>query len=174
MGVLEFSVDASGLGELVFENDDAARGIECGALVDQFAGSGRETDANTSRRVMADAPQTPTIPGWDSRELLGAPCQWWRIQLQVSRGGHDNHSDGAKRVNRGLQPCLDVLPAGTDPDTLDPYYDSPVILGHAFHSGTPPPGEHTLMAYQTSAGGPVETVTVTPGAPIGPVCIIVP
>jgi len=59
-------------------------------------------------------------------------------------------------------------------DTLDPYYDSPVILGHAFHSGTPPPGEHTLMAYQTSAGGPVETVTVTPGAPIGPVCIVVP
>ncbi|MCZ4586046.1 hypothetical protein O4328_20505 [Rhodococcus opacus] len=43
MGVLEFGVDASGLGELVFEDDDAARGFECGALVDQFAGAGGET-----------------------------------------------------------------------------------------------------------------------------------
>ncbi len=42
-GVLEFGVDASGLGELVFEDDDAARGIECGALVDQFTGAGGET-----------------------------------------------------------------------------------------------------------------------------------
>ena len=41
--MLEFSIDTSGLGELVFEDDDAARGIECGALVDQFAGSGGET-----------------------------------------------------------------------------------------------------------------------------------
>ncbi|MDV7347686.1 hypothetical protein [Rhodococcus oxybenzonivorans] len=53
-------------------------------------------------------------------------------------------------------------------DTIDPYYNSPVILGHAFSLWTSTaPGEHTLMAYQTSAGGPVETVTVTPGTPIG-------
>ncbi|WP_241962403.1 hypothetical protein [Rhodococcus opacus] len=58
-------------------------------------------------------------------------------------------------------------------DTIDPYYNSPVVLGHAFSLWTPTaPGEHTLMAYQTSAGGPVETVTVTPGTPIGPVCIV--
>ncbi|OUS97263.1 hypothetical protein CA951_02640 [Rhodococcus sp. NCIMB 12038] len=60
-------------------------------------------------------------------------------------------------------------------DTIDPYYNSPVILGHAFSLWTPTaPGEHTLMAYQTSAGGPVETVTVTPDTPIGPVCIVAP
>lgn len=44
VGVLEFGVDASGLGELVFEDDDAARGIERGALVDQFAGPGGEPE----------------------------------------------------------------------------------------------------------------------------------
>ncbi len=53
VGVLEFSVDASGLGELVFEDDDAARGIECGALVDQFAGSGREAELVSGVAAMA-------------------------------------------------------------------------------------------------------------------------
>lgn len=60
-------------------------------------------------------------------------------------------------------------------DTIDPYYSSPVILGHAFTLWTPTaPGEHSLMAYQTSAGGPIETVTVNPGVPIGPGCIVAP
>lgn len=60
-------------------------------------------------------------------------------------------------------------------DTIDPYYVAPVVLGHAFTLWTPTaPGEHSLMAYQTSAGGPVETVTVNPGIPIGPGCIVAP
>ncbi|MCQ4121559.1 hypothetical protein [Rhodococcus tibetensis] len=60
-------------------------------------------------------------------------------------------------------------------DTVDPYYNSPVALGHAFTLWTPTePGEHSLMAYQTSAGGPIETVTVNPGTPIGPGCIVAP
>jgi hypothetical protein len=60
-------------------------------------------------------------------------------------------------------------------DTVDPYYVPPVVLGHAFSLWTPTaPGEHTLMAYQTSAGGPVEAVSVNPGTPIGPGCIVAP
>ena len=43
-GLLEVGVDASGLGELVFEDDNAARGLECGALVDQFAGAGGKSE----------------------------------------------------------------------------------------------------------------------------------
>ncbi|MGW6376035.1 hypothetical protein ACWFRB_08215 [Rhodococcus sp. NPDC055112] len=60
-------------------------------------------------------------------------------------------------------------------DTVDPYYVPTVVLGHAFSLWTPTaPGEHTLMAYQTSAGGPIETVTVNPGTPIGPGCVVAP
>jgi hypothetical protein len=47
VNVLEFGVDAPGPGELVFEDDDAARGIECGALVDQFAGPGGDAELVT-------------------------------------------------------------------------------------------------------------------------------
>jgi hypothetical protein len=39
---VKFGVDGVGFGELVFEDDDAARGIQCGAVVDEFTGSGRE------------------------------------------------------------------------------------------------------------------------------------
>ncbi|MFE4499821.1 hypothetical protein ACFRFQ_08140 [Rhodococcus sp. NPDC056743] len=60
-------------------------------------------------------------------------------------------------------------------DTINPYYVSPVIFGHAVTLWTPTaPGEHSLMAYQTSAGGPIETVTVNPGVPLGPGCIVAP
>ena len=53
LDLLEFGVDASGLDELVFEDDDAARGIECGALVDQFAGSRGETQLVSGVAAMA-------------------------------------------------------------------------------------------------------------------------
>ncbi|MDH6282410.1 hypothetical protein [Prescottella agglutinans] len=52
---------------------------------------------------------------------------------------------------------------------------TPVVFDHALALWTPTaPGEHAIMAYQTSAGGPVETVTVNPGVPIGPACIVAP
>ncbi|UPU46169.1 MULTISPECIES: hypothetical protein [Rhodococcus] len=41
--LLEFGVDAAGFGELVFEDDDAARGIECGAGGDEFVGACGDT-----------------------------------------------------------------------------------------------------------------------------------
>ena len=37
---VQFGVDRLGFGELIFEDDDAARGIQRGAAVDQFAGPG--------------------------------------------------------------------------------------------------------------------------------------
>lgn len=52
-------------------------------------------------------------------------------------------------------------------------YVSPVLANRAFALWTPTrPGKHTLTAYQTSAGGPTRTVTVRPGTPIGPGCVI--
>ncbi|MFG1782613.1 hypothetical protein ACGFIU_09245 [Rhodococcus oryzae] len=58
---------------------------------------------------------------------------------------------------------------------IDPYYSTPVILGHKVTLWTPTaPGEHSLMAYQTSAGGPIRTVTVNPATPLGPGCIVAP
>lgn len=58
---------------------------------------------------------------------------------------------------------------------IDPYYSTPVILGHKVTLWTPTaPGEHSLMAYQTSAGGPIQTVTVNPATPLGPGCIVAP
>ncbi len=44
------------------------------------------------------------------------------------------------------------------------------VDGASFWTPTSP-GEHSLMAYQTSAGGPIETVTVNPGVLLGPGCI---
>lgn len=60
-------------------------------------------------------------------------------------------------------------------DTVNPYFTLPVVLGHAVTLWTPTtPGEHSLMAYQTSAGGPVTTVDVNPATPIGPGCVVAP
>lgn len=60
-------------------------------------------------------------------------------------------------------------------DYVSPYWVNPVIFGHAVTLWTPTaPGEHSIMAYQTSAGGPEETVTVNPATPLGPVCLVAP
>jgi len=45
--VVQLRIDGPGLGELIFENDDAARGIYCGTTIDQFAGSGRDSQLVT-------------------------------------------------------------------------------------------------------------------------------
>ena len=63
--VLEFGVDASGLGELVFEDDDAACGIERGALVDQFAGSGGDAE------LVSGVAAVPALRASGGEELRG-------------------------------------------------------------------------------------------------------
>lgn len=58
---------------------------------------------------------------------------------------------------------------------VDPYFSTPVVLGHKLTLWTPTaPGEHSLMAYETSAGGPVRTVTVNPATPLDPGCMVAP
>ncbi|MBY6708763.1 hypothetical protein HQ308_18370 [Rhodococcus sp. BP-241] len=58
---------------------------------------------------------------------------------------------------------------------FDGYWSSPVIAGHKVSLWTPTtPGEHSLMAYETSAGGPVATVTVNPATAVGPLCFVAP
>lgn len=58
---------------------------------------------------------------------------------------------------------------------FDPYFSTPTILGHKVTLWTPlTPGEHSLMAYQTSAGGPIATVKVNPATPLGPLCLVAP
>jgi hypothetical protein len=54
VGGAVFGVDALGLFELVFEDDDAAGGLDRGSLVDQFPGAGR--DAELVAGVAAVAP----------------------------------------------------------------------------------------------------------------------
>ncbi|MDV8024799.1 hypothetical protein [Rhodococcus sp. IEGM 1330] len=58
---------------------------------------------------------------------------------------------------------------------FDPYFSIPAVLGHKITLWTPlTAGEHSLMAYQTSAGGPITTVTVNPATPLGPICLVAP
>ncbi|MCZ4278980.1 hypothetical protein [Rhodococcoides yunnanense] len=58
---------------------------------------------------------------------------------------------------------------------FDGYWSSPVVLGHKVSLWTPTaPGVHSLMAYETSAGGPVATVTVNPAISVGPICLVAP
>lgn len=60
-------------------------------------------------------------------------------------------------------------------DHISPYWQNPVIFDHVFSLWTPTaPGEHAIMAYQTSAGGPVEKVAVNPALPLGPLCFVAP
>ncbi|OZG29133.1 hypothetical protein BH683_010730 [Williamsia sp. 1138] len=60
-------------------------------------------------------------------------------------------------------------------NAVDPYFVNPVIFDHAFTLWTPTaPGQHAIMAYQTSAGGPVEIVEVEPATPVGPACFLAP
>src|SRR4051794_33874920 len=40
---VKFDVDGVGFCELIFEDDDAARRVECGAAIDQFTGPGRDS-----------------------------------------------------------------------------------------------------------------------------------
>lgn len=58
---------------------------------------------------------------------------------------------------------------------FDGYWSSPVVFGHKATLWTPTsPGEHSLMAYQTSAGGPIATVSVNHATPLGPICLVAP
>ena len=80
-------------------------------------------------------------------------------------------------------PRVDIAPLDSDSIMpieefawqFDPYWSSPVIAGYKVSLWTPTtPGEHSLMAYETSAGGPVATVTVNPATPVGPLCLVAP
>ena len=79
------------------------------------------------------------------------------------------------RVDIGPSSEGSVMPLEKFVWQFDGYWSSPVIRGHKVTLWTPTRiGEHTLMAYETSAGGPTATVTVNPATPIGPVCIVAP
>lgn len=57
---------------------------------------------------------------------------------------------------------------------FDPYFRIPAVLCQKITLWTPlTAGEHSLMAYQTSAGGPIATVTVNPATPLGPIYLVV-
>lgn len=87
------------------------------------------------------------------------------------------------RTERVNEPRTDIGPLGHHSIMpieefvwqFDPYFSTPAILGHKVTLWTPlTAGEHSLMAYQTSAGGPVATVTVNPAATLGPICLVSP
>lgn len=79
------------------------------------------------------------------------------------------------RVDIGPLDTNSVMPIEQFAWQYDGYFSTPVILGHKITLWTPlTPGEHSLMAYQTSAGGPIATVTVNPATPVGPLCLVAP
>jgi hypothetical protein len=118
----------------------------------------------------ADVVDVTVVPGLSSGPTTsyGVGCTY----LVVARTSAPVEA-GVSFVDYNLASTF--FPADVIWNTVNPYYVSPVMLGHAFSLWTPTaPGEHTLMAYQTSAGGPTATVTVNPGVPIGPGCIVAP
>ena len=41
-GAVKFGVDGAGFSELVFKDDDAARRVQSGTVIDEFSGPGRD------------------------------------------------------------------------------------------------------------------------------------
>lgn len=87
------------------------------------------------------------------------------------------------RTEQLVEPRVDIAPLDAESAMpiedfvwqFDGYFSTPVVLGHKVTLWTPTtPGQHSLMAYQTSAGGPVATVNVNPATPAGPLCFVAP
>jgi hypothetical protein len=72
-GAVQFGVDGVGFGELVFEDDDAARCVECGAVIDEFAGPG--SDAQLVAGVAAVSALGP-LGGEEFRFVEAAQESW--------------------------------------------------------------------------------------------------
>lgn len=82
---------------------------------------------------------------------------------------------GEARTDIGAFDYNSVFPVEEFMWQFDPYFSTPTVLGHKVTLWTPlTPGEHSIMAYQTSAGGPIATVTVNPATPLGPLCLVAP
>ena len=81
MVLLEFGVDTPGFGELVFEDDDAARGLEWGAGGDEFVGAGG--DAQLIARVTA----VPTARALWGEEFRGIEAAQERLPDTENVGG---------------------------------------------------------------------------------------
>lgn len=79
--LLEFGVHTPGFGELVFEDDDPARGLEWGAGGDEFVGTGG--DAQLMARVTA----VPTIGALRGEELRGVEAAEERLPDTENFGG---------------------------------------------------------------------------------------
>ncbi|WP_455710521.1 hypothetical protein [Rhodococcus globerulus] len=65
LGVLEFGVDTAGFGELIFENDDAARRLQRGAAGDEFVGAGGDTE------LVAGVAAVPAVGALRGEEFRG-------------------------------------------------------------------------------------------------------
>lgn len=87
--------------------------------------------------------------------------------------------DGKQNTSRDLPVSFYDLSGGSYLFPQDDFYArkqiyvSPVLADRSLALWTPTrPGKHRLTAYQTSAGGPIRTITVRPGTPIGPGCLV--
>ena len=122
----------------------------------------------------ADVADVTIVPGLSGGPTtpFGTGCTY----LVIARTADAPHSPSESGVGIvDLNQASTLFPQELIWDYIDPYYTSPVIFDHAFSLWTPHlPGEHAVMAFQTSAGGPVETVMVKSGTPIGPGCLVAP
>lgn len=122
----------------------------------------------------ADVVDVTILPGLSGgpTTAYGAGCTY----LVVARTADSEWTPSEKGVSIvDYNHASTFFPQNFAWDFISPYWVNPVVFDHAFTLWTPTaPGEHSVMAYQTSAGGPVETVTVNPATPIGPACIVAP
>lgn len=79
--LLELDVDAAGFGELVFEDDDAARGIECGAGGDEFVGACGDT------QLIARVAAMPAFRSLRGEEFRGVEAAQKRLPYAEDLGG---------------------------------------------------------------------------------------
>lgn len=122
----------------------------------------------------ADVVDVTVLPGLGTgpADVYGAGCTYV-VVARTENSGWTSRQQGVSIVDYNRASVF--FPQEFAWDFISPYWVNPVILGHAVTLWTPTaPGEHAIMAYQTSAGGPVEKVTVNPALPLGPLCFVAP
>ena len=147
---MKFGVDGLGFCELVLEDDDAARGIECGAVVDEFAGSGRD-------------PQL--IAGVAAVPALGAlRCEQFRLveATQKSWGGSQDLG-GVPHAVCGKVLVIDLVIRVTVGRSVIRLFHNAfqnTLLGLSNTLLAHEEGPAPRSAYRTGAAGPEEITTI--------------
>jgi hypothetical protein len=133
------------------------------ARVASIVGAAFVAAAALAPSVAADVVDVTVMPGISlPTSDFGAGCSYLVVAKTADSPGTPSDA-GVSFIDYNQAAAF--FPTDIIWDAVDPYFVNPVIFDHAFTLWTPTaPGEHAIMAYQTSAGGPVEIVKVKPAA----------